>query len=135
HLLVLAVAADAPGQERHRAATVRPDPTNVRKAHGVAVENYARDGAGRVGSVLHARRLYTGSVVKAPATGSGGRVDKDDGGAQVELLHHRPVGRVTEPSVVVARHEADAICFERVVGVLDLFQRGVDVGEGHRREQ
>ena len=62
-------------------------------------------------------------------------MDKDDGVAPVELLHHRPVGRVTEPSVVVARHEADAICFERVVGVLDLFQRGVDVGEGHRREQ
>ena len=59
----------------------------------------------------------------------------NDGFASVELFHDRPELRVAQPDVFVAREQADAVRFQRVAGVLDFFQRGIHVGQRHRREE
>ena len=76
-----------------------------------------------------------GAYVEVAAAVRRGRVDVDDRLAPVQLLHHRPVGRVAEPRVAVARHQADAVSLDHVVGVRDLLQRGVDIRQRHRGEQ
>ena len=62
-------------------------------------------------------------------------MDMNDGIALVELFHDRPECGVTEPRVVIACKKADAVGLERIVGVGDLFQRRIDIGQGHRREE
>ena len=52
----------------------------------------------------------------------------------VELFHDGRKRGVAEILALIAAHEADAVGFERVVGVFDFAKRAVYVGQRHRRE-
>ena len=62
-------------------------------------------------------------------------MDVDHSVAPVEFLHHRTVSRIAEPGVSIARKKTDAVGLERVVGVSDFLQCGVNVGQGHGGEE
>ena len=70
----------------------------------------------------------------APAAFGHGGVGINHRLAAVELFHHRVEGRVSEPFVAVARHQADAVGAQRVEGVADFLQAAVDVGQRERSE-
>ena len=55
--------------------------------------------------------------------------------APVEFVEHRPVDGIAQPLVAVVRLQPDAVGFERVEHVFDLFKRGVDVEHRERGEQ
>ena len=54
--------------------------------------------------------------------------------APVELFEDRREDLVAEPFVVIARDRCDAVGFQHIESVFDLFQRAVDIGQRQRGE-
>src|SRR5262249_58228052 len=67
---------DASRQKRHRAASVRPDETDIRKSRRIAAEGDARDGARRISAVLNAAGCH--AVPEILAAVRGRWMDVDD---------------------------------------------------------
>ena len=59
---------------------------------------------------------------------------KDDGVAAIEFLEDRIEVGIAQPLIAVVRVHPHALELERVVHVLDLFQRGVNVRQGKKCE-
>src|ERR1051326_3961747 len=114
---------------------MRPDPADIRKTRRVAAEAYTRDCPRGIGSVLHTSWSHARRVIEISATIRGRRVNMYDGIAAVKFFHDRPERRSAEPRIVIAREESDTIGLQRVIGICDLLQRRIDVGQRHRREK
>src|SRR5215471_6301704 len=99
---------------------MRPDPANVWKAHGIAVETDAGNRSRRIGSVFYASGPYACSVVKVSATIGRSRMNQDNGIASIELLDYRPICGIPQPSVVIACHQSNTVGADLIVGVFDL---------------
>ena len=135
-ILALTGEADQPaGQERQRAAAVRPDPADVRKPERAAgfAEDQAGDRAGRVGGVFD--RAGRNALDQRAAAVRRDGVDIDHGLAAVELLVHRHESGIAQVFVLIAGEQPDAVGLERIEGVGDFLQAALRIGQRNGGEQ
>jgi hypothetical protein len=117
-------AHEAVGQERHCAAAMAENPTDVAIALRRAAEQKIGDGARGIEAVFEHVFVHAG---KKPATAERRLgMHEDHGAAAVEFGHDWIEGRVAEPFVAIAREQRDAVGMEHIEPVFDLGEARVD---------
>src|SRR5262249_9751997 len=119
-------------EKRHRASAVREDHPHIRITRGRPTENDLGDRTSCVGSPLDRPFADIRKEISA-ATGSV-RMRVNDGITPVEFLENRIERGIAEPLVAIAGEQPDAVRLERIEGVLDLAEAGIDVGQRTRSE-
>src|SRR5579863_3077066 len=109
------------------------DEANVGKAGEAAMEKEARDAARDVEHEFDRWRRNTRNEMGTAERR--GRMDEDHGFAAVQLGKEWIEGRLARPFVAIARDQLNAFGIQRGIRIVDLFQRGIDVGHRHRRKK
>src|SRR5439155_3525431 len=126
-------AFESAEQEWQRSATVREDPSNIRKFCGGAAKHHAGDRARRVGGVLNGG--YGNARDEACAAFGLRGMYVNNRLPAIEFFVYRLKGFVAEVFVVKARHQTNAVGLQCVHGIFNLAETALRIGKRNGGKQ